>query len=52
MSPTIVLATMLLTSHRTLPTGEARTTDLTVSMVWEKRHEGWRVIQTYESVVR
>jgi hypothetical protein len=52
LTPGIVLATMLLTSHRTLPTGETRTTELTVSMVWQKRPEGWRIIQAYESSLR
>lgn len=49
LTPGIALATMFLTSHRTLPTGEAKTTDLTVSMVWQKRPEGWRILQVNES---
>ncbi len=52
LSPTVVLATMLLTSRRTLPTGEVRTGDLTVTMAWQKRPEGWRIVQLHESTVR
>ena len=48
----VVLATDFLSSRRTLPTGDVRTTDLTVTMVWQKRPEGWRVIQVHESTVR
>jgi len=48
----VVLATDFLSSRRTLPTGEVRTTDVTVTMVWQKRPEGWRIVQVHESTVR
>lgn len=52
LTPTVVLVTDLLSSRRTLPTGEIKTTDVTVTMVWQKRPEGWRIVQMHESSVR
>ena len=52
LTPSIALATLPLTSRRTLPTGEAKTTEMTVTMVWQKRAAGWRIVQVHESTVR
>jgi len=51
LSPTIALATMLLGSRRTAPSGEVKTNELTVTMVWQKRPEGWRIVEGHESSV-
>jgi uncharacterized protein (TIGR02246 family) len=51
LSPKVALAMMQLTAHRVLPTGETKAGDLTVTMVWEKRSDGWRIVQAHESSV-
>jgi uncharacterized protein (TIGR02246 family) len=52
LSPSVVLATSLLASRRTQPTGEVQTANLVVTMVWQKRPEGWRIVQAHESTSR
>ena len=49
LTPGVVVATMLLATRRMLPTGEAKTMDITVSTVWQKRPEGWRAVYVHES---
>ena len=49
LSPRIALAMLQLTAHHVLPSGESNDTDLTVTMVWEKRADGWRIVQAHES---
>jgi uncharacterized protein (TIGR02246 family) len=51
LAPDMVLATSLLSSRRTAPTGEIKTGDMVITMVWKKRAEGWRIIQAHESTV-
>lgn len=50
-APGLVLMTYFLTSHRTMPDGAARDNRFGISAVWQKRPEGWRIIQAHESVV-
>jgi ketosteroid isomerase-like protein len=52
LSPDVAVVTDLLSARRTLPTGEVKTGDLTVSMVCQKRPEGWRIVYVHESTVR
>ncbi len=49
VSPTIVLVTQQLSSKRTLPTGETRGGDFVATTVWQRRPEGWRVVEAHES---
>jgi uncharacterized protein (TIGR02246 family) len=51
LTPGITVVTEQLSSRRTLPSGEVKTNDLTVTMVWQKRPEGWRIVQAHESTV-
>ncbi len=51
LGPNTVLATSLLSSRRTAPTGEIKTADMVITMVWNKRAEGWRIIQAHESTM-
>jgi len=52
LTPDVVVATWPMGSRRTLPTGEIKTTELVVTITWQKRREGWRVVQMHESSVR
>jgi ketosteroid isomerase-like protein len=52
LSPNTVLVTELLSSRRTVASGEVRTADFVVSAIWQKRAEGWRVVYVHESTVR
>jgi ketosteroid isomerase-like protein len=51
-APGLVMMTYFLTSRRTLPDGEVRTTGFGISALWQKRPEGWRIIHAHESTVR
>jgi hypothetical protein len=50
--PDVVVVTDPLSSRRTLPTGEVKTGDLTVTMICQKRPDGWRIVYVHESFVR
>jgi uncharacterized protein (TIGR02246 family) len=52
LTPAIAVVTEQLSSRRTQPSGEVKTNELTVTMVWQKRPEGWRIIQAHESSAR
>jgi ketosteroid isomerase-like protein len=52
LCPGYVLATYFLTSRRTLPTGEVRSTGFGITAIWNKRHEGWRIIYAHEATVQ
>jgi uncharacterized protein (TIGR02246 family) len=52
LTPDIVLVTDPLNSRRTVPTGEVKSADVIVTMVWERRKEGWRIVQAHESTLR
>jgi uncharacterized protein (TIGR02246 family) len=47
--PGVVVTTIFMKSHRTMPDGAIKEGDFTVSAVWQKRPEGWRVIYSHES---
>jgi ketosteroid isomerase-like protein len=49
LTPTLVLSTSLLGSSRTAPTGETKKTEMVVTMLWQLRSDGWRIVQTHES---
>jgi ketosteroid isomerase-like protein len=49
LRPTLVLSTSLLGSSRTAPTGETKKTEMVVTMLWQLRGDGWRIIETHES---
>jgi uncharacterized protein (TIGR02246 family) len=51
LAPDMVLATSLLSSRRTAPTGETKSNDMVITMVWKKRADGWRIIQAHESTL-
>jgi uncharacterized protein (TIGR02246 family) len=52
LTPEVVVATWPMGSRRTLPTGEIKVTELVVTMTWQRRRDGWRVVQMHESSVR
>jgi len=52
LGPDAVVVTNPLGSRRTLPNGQASTGEFTVTMVWQKRPEGWRIVQAHESTVQ
>jgi uncharacterized protein (TIGR02246 family) len=52
LTPDVVVATWPMGSRRTLPTGEIKVTELVVTMTWQRRRDGWRVVQMHESSVR
>lgn len=52
LSPNVAVVVKPMTSRRTLPSGEVSTGNFAVTEVWQKRAEGWRVIQVHESTVR
>ncbi len=41
-----------LASERTMPDGTLSTGEFVVTMIWQKRAEGWRIIQAHESTMR
>jgi uncharacterized protein (TIGR02246 family) len=47
--PGVVVTTIFLKSRRTLPGGETKEGEFTVSALWQKRPEGWRIIYSHES---
>ena len=52
LSPTVVVTTLLMKAHRTLPSGEVKESGFAVSAVWQKRPEGWKVVYSHESSSR
>jgi uncharacterized protein (TIGR02246 family) len=52
LTPDIVLATDTLASTRTDSAGVVHTGEFAVTMVWERRPEGWRIVHAHESTVR
>lgn len=51
-APGLVMLTHFLTSRRTLPSGETRTTGFGISALWQRRPEGWRIIHAHEATVQ
>lgn len=52
MGPRVAAVTTRMSSRRMLPSGEASTGEFAVTMVWQKRDEGWRIVQVHESTVK
>jgi ketosteroid isomerase-like protein len=44
LAPNVVVTTLLLTAHRTLPNGEVKEGRFAVSSIWQKQPEGWKVV--------
>lgn len=51
LSPTIAVVMNPLESRRTLPNGETSMGEFAVTMVWQKRSNGWKIVQAHESTV-
>ena len=51
LSPDVAIVMSPLESRRTLPSGEVSLGQFAVTMVWQKRPEGWRIVQAHESTV-
>ena len=51
-APGLVMLTHFLSSHRTLPSGEKRTDGFGISLLWQRRPEGWRIIHAHEAKVQ
>ena len=51
-APGLVMLTHFLTSRRTLPSGEKRTDGFGISLLWQRRPEGWRIIHAHEAKVQ
>lgn len=49
LAPNVVVTTLLMKAHRTLPTGEAKDGRFAVSSIWKKLPEGWKVVYSHES---
>lgn len=52
LTPGIVVATDTMSSSRTDSAGVVHGGDFAVTMVWQKRPEGWRIVYAHESTVR
>jgi ketosteroid isomerase-like protein len=48
----LVMLTHFLTSRRTLLSGEKRTDGFGISLLWQRRPEGWRIIHAHEAKVQ
>ncbi len=51
LSPTIVAVTEQLASSRTGADGRAAGNQFVVTMLWQRRADGWKIIQSHESTV-
>jgi uncharacterized protein (TIGR02246 family) len=49
LAPNVVVVTDPLGSRRTGADGETKTTDFVVTMICQKRPEGWRIVYVHES---
>jgi|SRR5271156_3268899 len=52
LTPDVVVVTDPLSARRTLPTGEIKTGEFAVTMVCQRRPDGWRIVYVHESSVR
>lgn len=52
LGPDAAVVTTRMSSRRTLPNGGAATGEFAVTMVWQKRAEGWLAVQVHESTVQ
>jgi uncharacterized protein (TIGR02246 family) len=51
LGPDAAVVTSEMVSRRMLPDGKESTGEFAVTMVWQKRPEGWRIVQAHESTV-
>ncbi len=49
LSPDIAVVVEPMAARRTLPGGQVSVADFAVTMIWQKRPEGWRIVQAHES---
>ena len=49
LAPGVALAIDRIASRRILPSGEVRTGEAVVLLVWQRRAEGWRIVAAHES---
>jgi ketosteroid isomerase-like protein len=49
LAPDVVVTTLLMKAHRTLPSGDIREGHFAVSAIWQRRTEGWKVVYSHES---
>jgi ketosteroid isomerase-like protein len=49
LAPDVVVTTLLMRAHRTLPGGEVREGKFAVSAIWQKLSDGWKVVYSHES---
>jgi ketosteroid isomerase-like protein len=49
LAPNVMVTTLLMKAHRTLPSGEVREGRFAVSAIWQKGPEGWKVVYSHES---
>lgn len=52
LTPDIAITVQAMKSQRTMPSGEMSSGAFAITQVWQKRVEGWRIIQVHESTVR
>ena len=52
LAPDVVLVTFFLTSHRTAPDGTPQNARFSISNIWKKLPEGWRIVYAHESMVK
>ncbi len=48
----MVIVTSLLSSRRTMPTGETKSGDLVITILWQMRPDGWHIVHAHESTLR
>ena len=49
LAPGVMVTTLLMKAHRTLPSGEIKEGRFAVSSIWQKGPSGWKVIYSHES---
>ncbi len=49
LAPNVMVTTLLMKAHRTLPGGEVREGRFAVSSIWKKGSDGWKVVYSHES---
>ncbi len=52
LTPDIAIVVQAMKSQRTLPSGAVSSGNFAITQVWQKRPEGWRIIQVHESTAR
>jgi len=49
LAPNVMVTTLLMKAHRTLPSGEVKEGRFAVSSIWQKGADGWKVVYSHES---